>query len=187
MTTSTVNPLLNAEMFPRFNVAEYPARDGVRFSIALRKELELAVSQQMTTAAPRALFTQVFVRLGKTSAHASNYWQKTNNERAGIDMHATNKKWAAKKQQEKRVETVETPAEVVSVESAVDLPVETVVEPVVQVETTPVVHNRWIIVNKDTKEIVDSFTSRTQAQKVNDELKKQGQNTKWDDLTKFAN
>lgn len=161
--------LSDADKFPKFNIKEFPERDGVRFGVLLRKELSLAGVLNI-----RPMFVHTFVRLGKTKAHASNYWDKTNKQLAGIDVHKTNKTWQAKQVKKKTVDQ-----QPVSEEQIAD-PV--VIQSPVVVETTPVVeHKRWLVVNKDTQEIVDSFTSRDMAQKDNKTRREKGENVTWKD------
>lgn len=174
-TIATVVDFSDKIKFPMMNVETYPLRDGVRFSINLRKELEAHNIENV-----RSTFISKFVSLGKTKAHAGNYWDKTNKNRNGVDMHITNKTWASKQPKKVKSTVTEQPIEILI------LAEETIVGPTVTV-STQVVHERWRVVNKSNEEIVASFSSRTLAQEHNKQLKELGEDVKWVDGLKSVN
>lgn len=155
--------LTNKTLFPLYNIDVYPEGDGVRFARDLRKELENGGVLSV-----RKVLIAKFVQLGKTATHAGNYWDKTNKLLRGENPHSTNIKWAAKQSK--------NPAPVIIPEQI------TKVDDVVTVTTT--VYNRWLVVNKDTSQIIDSFTSREVAKKHNADLRASGANTRWADNAK---
>lgn len=181
--------LAKVATYPKFNLAEYPQKDGVRFSRSLRKELEECQSTVDMPLNIRSMFIAKFIDLGKTKAHASNYWQKTNDLLADKNPHASNMKWASKQKKsttvvdEGQAEVVEDPVMIDQPEN-VEVPTnETVDIPQVVVSTDEI--HRWRVVDvDDVEKIVASFTTRDKMFTDLKNRKDNGEKVKWVDGNK---
>lgn len=127
------------------------------------------------TALGKLVRAEAIEKLGMTKAGTHTYLANSRRAAAGGDMYkhnkATNKK-AREAAAVKRAETLAASVTDKEVEKT-ETPTETVVEEL----------NRWRVENKDTKVLIQTFTTRTAAQKFN---KESTENTRWFDGEKAA-
>lgn len=115
------------------------------------------------------IFVGIMMPLGLTKSGCYTYARNVRNHLNGGDAYESNKKWNKKRADELKAEKANE-----STEEEV-------------IEQNPLEEaNRWCVENKDTKELLNSFTSRTAAQDYNRKLKSEGKNTRWFDKTKVA-
>lgn len=128
-----------------------------------------------TTALGKAVRAEAIEKLEMTSAGSHTYLANSRRAASGGDMYkhnkATNKKARVAAAEERAKKLAASATE--EVVETVETPAETVVEDL----------KRWRVENKDTKVLIESFTTRSAAQKFN---KESTENTRWFDGEKAA-
>lgn len=122
-----------------------------------------------------SVFKAIMMQLGMTKTGCYTYARNVRMHLSGGDAYSSNKKWNKKRAAELRVQRAEEVAESDNSGDQVE-PEQKDIEQL----------NRWCVRNKDTKQIVNSFTTRTAAQAYNKKLKEAGENTQWFDKQKTA-
>lgn len=113
-----------------------------------------------------SVFKSVMVPLGLTSAGVYTYARNARAHLNGGDAYESNKKWNKKNADKMRAEKAEQIAQLE--QKVVDLTL------------------RWGVEDAETKQLIDTFTSRQLAQDYNKSQQAAGRKTRWIDRTKIA-
>lgn len=150
-----------------------------------RRILRTLIQENIVDGRRAQFMTQAINELGMSKAAASSYYNIVKTSMVdNKDGYAAHKRANKRNNSKKVAKTVETVQEVVA-----DQPV--IAEPIAEVATSEqsddVRLERWQVQNKISKEIIDSFTTRSGAQKAVKELKGRGEDVRWiDGLSKTA-
>lgn len=150
-----------------------------------RRILRTLIQENIVDGRRAQFMTQAINELGMSKAAASSYYNIVKTSMVdNKDGYAAHKRANKRNNSKKVAKTVETVQEVVA-----DQPV--IAEPIAEVATSEqsddVKLERWQVQNKISKEIIDSFTTRSGAQKAVKELKDRGEDVRWiDGLSKTA-
>lgn len=126
----------------------------------------------------------------KSKSLASTYLHNIRKQIAGGDLYDSNKKWNTKKRDANRAAKAEAAPITPQPEVVADVvePTVAAIVPSPQVEPTAVNDDdkRWGVMDTESGKVLLKFTSRTQAQQHNADLKAQGQKVRVWDKTKDA-